>query len=92
MKRFNLSRIRGALAVSAGIFAVTGLSGAAVAVESELYYQYYFYSDASHSELVGEVRQVCQNSTYIITPLVIGTATPYYTMEAIGYCPGNGDW
>lgn len=59
---------------------------------SEFYYQYYFYSDATKTDVVGHYREYCLNNYYIITPLVTGTVTEHYRREAIGVCPGLGDW
>lgn len=57
----------------------------------QLYYSYEFYSDASHTSMVGYYYQTCVNGT-IYTPMVTGTTSPYYVREAIGRCPGLGPW
>ncbi len=80
---------------------VVGLACASFAVatdvgarqpESELYYAYTFYSDASMTSAVGYYREYCLNNLYVITPQVTGETSPYYSREAIGRCPGLGDW
>lgn len=91
MKNINVRRIISLGLAISGLFGVVTLAGASQA-RSDFYYQYYFYSDSSHTNLVGQARQYCLNNNIIITPLVTGVWTDYYTMEAIGRCPGLGDW
>lgn len=78
--------------LTAAVVAIAALSGAASAGTSNLYYEVVFYSDASHTEWVGEYRQYCQNNTTIITPQVTGQTSPYEVSTPIGNCPGEGDW
>ena len=85
------------IALTAAIAAAAVLAPAAMSFESQAktadyYYQYYFYSDATKTYMVGQFRQYCLNNNTIITPLVTGTMTEHYTREAIGICPGLGDW
>ena len=55
------------------------------------YYDYTFYSDASHSSVVGSYKQFC-DGTRIHTPQVTGMTSAYFTREILGQCPGLGDW
>lgn len=57
-----------------------------------IYYTYFFYSDADHtSGVIGYYNEIC-DGTSIHTPQYTGSTSPYYTREAIGTCPGQGDW
>lgn len=67
------------------------LTTAASAPPSQIYYSYEFYSDATYTGIVGYYTQQCINGT-IYTPLVTGQTSPYVITEAIGRCPGLGDW
>lgn len=91
MKNFNVRR---KIAIGAALVAVVGAGSFAGASQarSDFYYQYYFYSDANHTQMIGNFRQYCLNNTTIMTPPVTGEMSDFYTTEAIGRCPGLGDW
>lgn len=65
------------------------VSGAGARV-SGIMYHHTFYSDATMTTQVGWYRDKCWNGYVQATP-VHGTTSPYYTLEAIGSCPG-GYW
>ncbi|SJM56472.1 hypothetical protein FM111_05355 [Brevundimonas diminuta 3F5N] len=49
-----------------------------------------FYSDATLTVEVGWYIDRCSNGRVVAAP-VHGTTSPYYTLEAVGSCPG-GYW
>lgn len=70
--------------------AATMVSSGAGARTSGIMYHHTFYSDASMTTQVGWYRDKCWGNYVQATP-VHGTTSPYYTLEAIGSCPG-GYW
>lgn len=55
-----------------------------------LLYHRTFYSDATMTTQVGWYIDRCWNGNVVASP-VHGTTSPYYTLEAVGECPG-GYW
>lgn len=78
------------LAVIAALLATAAFSGAATAKTGGLMYHRTFYSDATMTTQVGWYIDRCWNGTVMASP-VHGTTSPYYTLEAVGTCPG-GYW
>ena len=78
------------LLVIATLLATAALSGAASAMSPGLLYHRTFYSDATMTTQVGWYIDRCWNGNVVASP-VHGTTSPYYTLEAVGECPG-GYW
>lgn len=84
MRRVRTILIAGALVAAAA------LSGAASAKPPGIMYHRTFYSDATLTTQVGWYIDRCWNGNVVASP-VHGTTSPYYTLEAVGQCPG-GYW
>ncbi|MDK2747833.1 MAG: hypothetical protein KYX67_10975 [Brevundimonas sp.] len=78
------------LAAVGAVLALSALSAAATAKAPGLMYHRTFYSDETLTTQVGFYRDRCVNGNVTASP-VNGTTSPYYTLEAIGSCPG-GYW
>lgn len=76
--------------VIAAVLTTAAVSGAATAMPPGIMYHLTFYSDATHTEQVGWYIDRCWNGNVVASP-VHGTTSPYYTLEAVGECPG-GYW
>lgn len=90
----TLDRTAGRAAVAAilAAAAVAGAASASNARASALYYEYWYYSDASKTTLVGNIREQCSNG-FIVMPYAPEVVfTEHYNRQAIGNCPGLGDW
>jgi hypothetical protein len=83
-----LSTIR-LVAVSA-IIAGAALGATATAKAPGTMYFRTFYSDATLTTQVGFYLDRCSNGHVVPSP-VSGTTSPFYTLEAVGSCPG-GYW
>lgn len=86
MKIASTIRTAGVAAVILG----SALAAAASARAPGIMYFRTFYSDATLTTQVGWYRDGCSNGNVVATP-VHGTTSPYYTLEAVGSCPG-GYW
>ena len=84
MRRVKTILIAGALVTAAA------LSGAATAQPPGIMYHRTFYSDATLTSQVGWYIDHCWNGNVVASP-VHGRTSPYYTLEAVGQCPG-GYW
>ena len=77
--------------LAAAILSATALTGGSVGAQSSsTMYLRIFYSDASLTTVVGTYTDRCRGNTAVASP-VNGIVTPYYTLEAVGSCPG-GYW
>jgi len=83
-----LSTIR--LAVVSAVIAGAALGATATAKAPGIMYFRTFYSDETLTTQVGFYRDRCWNGNVVASP-VNGTTSPYYTLEAVGSCPG-GYW
>lgn len=81
---------KGLLGVAAIAAAVVTASVGMQAYAASTMYMRTYYTDASLSAIAGSQMDSCNNGRLSKRPLV-GTATPYFTDEAIGTCPG-GYW
>jgi hypothetical protein len=79
----NYKAVLGAAALAVG--AMSGLTSQAGSAEPMFFY--FFYSDASKTDMVGFRRDVCTNG-YVTSGPVAGYVTAYYDTELIGQCPG----
>jgi len=86
MKIASTIRTAGVAAIILG----SALAAAASARAPGIMYFRTFYSDATLTTQVGWYRDGCSNGNVVATP-VHGTTSPYYTLEAVGSCPG-GYW
>ena len=68
----------------------SAFAAAATAKAPGIMYFRTFYSDATLTTQVGFYRDRCSNGNVVASP-VNGTTSPFYTLEAIGSCPG-GYW
>lgn len=89
MKRIAIAAICAATTLATGSTALA-LQGS---IEHEVY-NYTFYSDASHTTVVGQGRTRCQagwdySGTYYIRS---GTNSPYYDQELAGICIDGVLW
>ncbi len=76
--------------VIATLLATAALAGAATAKPPGIMYHRTFYSDATLSTQVGWYIDRCWNGNVVASP-VHGTTSPFFTLEAVGECPG-GYW
>ncbi|WP_439635511.1 hypothetical protein [Oceanicaulis sp.] len=74
--------LAGALVAAAATVGFSSQAGS-----SEPMYFYYFYSDASMTDVVGFRRDVCTNG-YVTSAPLLGQRTPYVETELVGMCPG----
>lgn len=86
MKAFSTIRLFAVSAVIAG----SALAATATAKAPGIMYFRTFYSDATLTTQVGFYRDRCSNGHVVASP-VSGTTSPFYTLEAVGSCPG-GYW
>lgn len=75
------------LAASASLAAV---SPARAYGEPVLFYQYYYYDDAAHTNLIGEVRQKCTYFGIFDEGPNPGQYSQYYDELPIAYCGDGG--
>ncbi len=75
--------------LGAALIASTFGAAASARAPGLMYYRT-FYSDATLTTQVGWYVDGCSSGNVVSTP-VHGTTSPYYTLEAVGDCPG-GYW
>ncbi len=85
-----MRKIRNAVLLASIAMATSALSVGAGAKAPGIMYHRTFYSDATMTVQVGWYRDKCSNGNVVASP-VHGVTSPYYTLEAIGSCPG-GYW
>ncbi|MFS0712045.1 hypothetical protein [Brevundimonas phoenicis] len=86
----RLRKIRNAVLLATVAAATSLLSAGAGAQSPGIMYHRTFYSDATLTVQVGWYIDRCSNGRVVAAP-VHGTTSPYYTLEAVGSCPG-GYW
>ena len=86
----RMRKIRNAVLLASVAAATSLLSVGAGAQSPGVMYHRTFYSDATLTVQVGRYIDRSANGRVVAAP-VHGTTTPYYTLEAVGSCPG-GYW
>ncbi|WP_087139783.1 hypothetical protein [Brevundimonas diminuta] len=86
----RMRKIRNAVLLASAVAASSLLSVGAGAQSPGIMYHRTFYSDATLTVEVGWYIDRCSNGRVVAAP-VHGTTSPYYTLEAVGSCPG-GYW